>query len=67
MSENSNNNIKNAICYIPFVAIIVLFIEDKKDDDLKKHIRYGIMLFLIYLILTIIISLFFFSLAFIFN
>jgi len=40
MSTTQNENIKHALCYIPIVAIVILFIEDKKDEKLKKHIRY---------------------------
>jgi hypothetical protein len=40
MSTNQNENIKYALCYIPLVAIVILFIEENKDEKLKKHIRY---------------------------
>ena len=67
MSTNQNENIKYALCYIPLVAIVILFIEDNKSEDLKKHIRYWIILFSIYLLITIFVSLFFFKLSFIVN
>ena len=67
MSTNQNENIKYALCYIPLVAIVILFIEENKTEDLKKHIRYWIILFTIYLLITIFVSLFFFKLAFIVN
>jgi len=67
MSANQNENIKYALCYIPLVAIIILFIEDKKNEKLKKHIRYWIILFLIYFLLTTLVSILFFWLSFIFN
>jgi uncharacterized membrane protein len=55
------------LCYIPLVAIVILFIEENKDEKLKKHIRYWIIMFLIYLILTTFITIIFSSLAFIIN
>jgi len=40
--ENSNNeNLKNAICYIPLVAFIIFFTEPNKSNELMKHIKYG--------------------------
>ncbi len=67
MSTTQNENLKHALCYIPMVAIVILFVEDKKDEKLKKHIRYWIMLFLIYILLTSILSIISFGLAFMLN
>ena len=55
-NESNSDNIKNALCYIPIVAIILYFIEWKKSDKLIKHIRYWIVFFIAYLILTIFLS-----------
>lgn len=61
MENNTSNNkkLKNALCYVPIVAIILQFIEQNKDEDLERHIRYGIILFVAYIILMILISFFF--------
>lgn len=42
MEQNKSNsdNLKNALCYVPIVAIILFFTEEKKSDSLKKHIKY---------------------------
>jgi hypothetical protein len=34
------DNFKNAICYIPLLAIVLYFIEDIKTDIYMKNIRY---------------------------
>lgn len=58
--ENTNwDQIKNALCYIPIVAIVLYFIEQNKTKTLEKHIRYWIVLFVWYSILTILVSWFF--------
>lgn len=32
---------KNALCYVPFVAPVLFFIEQEKTPELSKHIKYG--------------------------
>jgi len=61
MDENkqTNENLKYALCYVPVVAIILHFVEKNKTPVLEKHIRYGMVLFIAYVILTILISWFF--------
>lgn len=58
MDENkqTNENVKYTLCYVPVVAIILYFIEKNKTPILEKHIRYGMVLFITYVILTILIS-----------
>ncbi|MDD3646251.1 MAG: hypothetical protein PHH06_02465 [Candidatus Gracilibacteria bacterium] len=51
MSENKKDNLKYALCYIPFFSIVIFFIEDKKTDELRKHIKYAIFLLLAYILL----------------
>ena len=55
MSENSSNsdNLKNALCYIPLVAIILFFSENKKTEEFMKHIKYWFSLSVIYIVLNI--------------
>ena len=50
-----NENLKNAICYIPLVAFMLFFTESNKTPELMKHIKYGGSLFVIYIILNVFI------------
>lgn len=55
--EKANNDkFKNAICYIPFVSIILFFIEEKKSKELLKNIKYGAFLLLGYIIIRFLIT-----------
>lgn len=56
MSENKKDNLKYAMCYIPFLAIVMYFIEDKKTKELKKHINYWIILFVGLIIANIVLK-----------
>ncbi|MDD2907606.1 MAG: hypothetical protein PHH98_03105 [Candidatus Gracilibacteria bacterium] len=58
MEENkqTNENLKYALCYVPFVAFILYYIEKNKSAILEKHIRYGMVIFGIYIILLILVS-----------
>lgn len=49
-----NEAFKHAICYAPFGAIAMFFIETKKSPNLLKHIRYGFALFVAYAIINIL-------------
>ncbi len=49
---SKNDNVKNALCYIPLVAIVLFFVEQKKSKELVKHINYWIILFFAYLIIN---------------
>jgi len=56
-SKKSNNKRFNeAFCYMPLWAIIMYFmIEDKdKTESLKKHMKYGFLIFIAYLIVNFI-------------
>ncbi len=56
-SKKSNSeNFKNAMCYVPFGAIVMFFAENKKSDTLKKNIKYWIILLWIYMILNFLLS-----------
>jgi len=58
MEQNKSNsdNLKNALCYVPFIAIILFFTEEKKSESLKKHIKYWNFLFFAYIIARFIIT-----------
>lgn len=51
MSESKKDNLKNALCYIPLFSIVIFFAEDKKTDELKKHIKYAVFLLIAYVLL----------------
>ncbi|PIE84963.1 hypothetical protein CSA08_04555 [Candidatus Gracilibacteria bacterium] len=50
------DNLKNALCYVPFVGILFFFIEDNKSPEFKKHIKYGTILLFVFLILNILLG-----------
>ena len=39
-TKTNSENFKNAMCYVPFGAIVMFFAENKKTDTLKKNIKY---------------------------
>jgi len=51
----SNDSFKNAICYLPFWAIVMLFVENKKSDTLKQNIQYWNILFWIYILINFLV------------
>ncbi len=67
MSDNNtvNTRTKNALCYIPLAAIFIHFTETEKTDDLKKHIKYWITIFIAYSILSVFLSWIFWGLLFV--
>lgn len=40
LKKSNSDNLKNALCYIPFVAFVLIFVENNKTEELKKHIKY---------------------------
>ncbi len=48
----NNKKFNEALCYAPLWAILIHFIVEEKDKtkDLKKHMKYGFILFIIFLI-----------------
>lgn len=67
MSDNktANERTKNALCYIPLAAFFIHYTETKKSNELKKHIKYWIVLFIGYAILSFILWIFLWPLIFI--
>lgn len=64
MSDIKKDNLKNALCYIPIVAIVLAFTEQNKTEEFKKHMNYWIILFIIYLVIKMILWVFFFYWSF---
>ncbi len=58
MSENknkvSNESLINALCYVPFWALVMIFTQSKKSKKLKNNIRYWNIIFGIYIIINFI-------------
>ena len=50
-----SNNLKNALCYIPPVSLVLFFVETKKTDKLMKHIKYASILLFAYMIIQFIL------------
>lgn len=52
-SEKSpKDNFKNALCYIPLVAVLLFFIEENKTPDLGRNIKYWMYLFGLYVVIS---------------
>ncbi|MDQ7009980.1 MAG: hypothetical protein Q9M94_06850 [Candidatus Gracilibacteria bacterium] len=54
--STQKENFKYAICYIPLVAIFLYFTEKNTSEEYKKHIKYGITLFIIFIISTSVLN-----------
>lgn len=58
MENNNNSNsdkLKNAICYIPLGWAVLFFTEQKKSDELMKHIKYWTFLFIAFIFIRLVI------------
>lgn len=58
----NGQQIKNVLCYIPVVAFVLYFTEDKKSLSFNRHIRYWMILFGVFIVLTIFMRSIFLSL-----
>ena len=54
--STKKENLKYAMCYIPLVAIFLYFTEKNISDEYKKHIKYWITLFVIYVVISLVLS-----------
>ncbi len=66
IKEGQNERLKNALCYIPMVAFVLFFIEENKTKTFEKHMRYWMVFFIVYFVLTILMSWLFMGLLFLF-
>jgi hypothetical protein len=48
--KSSSQNVKNAMCYIPLVAFFLYFAEKKRTPDYERHMKYGMLLFLVFIV-----------------
>lgn len=53
---SGGDKFKNALCYIPLVAFILFFTENNKSAEFLKHVKYGVILFVTYAVLYIILG-----------
>jgi len=51
-----NDLLKNALSYLPLVGVILYFVEKDKSPELMKHIKYGTVLFVAYIILSVLLT-----------
>jgi hypothetical protein len=49
-NQSSNQNVKNAMCYIPLIAFFLYFAEKKKSPDYERHMKYGMLLFIAFIV-----------------
>ncbi len=54
-SENKKDNLKYGLTYIPLVSFFFYFAEENKSLEFKKHIKYAMVLFLWYLVISIVL------------
>lgn len=53
---SSNDRFKHAICYIPFVWLLIFFFDNKKTKILLRHIKYSTWLLIAFLIARVFVS-----------
>ncbi len=56
MSDIKKDNLKYSLSYIPLVAFFFLFVEKDISKDFKKHINYWMILFWVYVVLSIVLN-----------
>lgn len=59
MSEINKDNLKYGLSYIPLVAFVFLFMEKDISKEFRKHINYWMILFLIYIVWSLILNVLF--------
>lgn len=52
--QRKSDRVKNMLCFVPFFAIIIFFIEKDKTERINKNIIYAIVLFVFFMILPIL-------------
>lgn len=50
--NHNKDNFKNALCYIPIVAVVLFFTENNKTPELNKNIKYWVFLLIVYVLLN---------------
>lgn len=56
MSDIKKENLKNSLAYIPLLAFFFYFTEENASPEFKKHINYWMIIFGIYVFLSIVFS-----------
>jgi uncharacterized membrane protein len=54
----NNKKFNEALCYMPFWAILIYIIVPQKDKtkELQKHMKYWFVIFIVYLIASFLLS-----------
>lgn len=52
--KRKSDRVKNALCFVPFFAIIIYFIEKNKTERITKNIIYAVFLLVFFIILPIL-------------
>lgn len=52
--KRKSDRVKNAMCFVPFFAIVIHFVEKDKTERIKKNIVYAIVLLVFFTILPIL-------------
>ena len=60
MTTTKKDNLKNSLCYIPLVAIVLYFTEENKTEEFKDHMNHWIFLFIVYTIVHVVFGFLFF-------
>gem|GEM_PF-1230731 len=55
-TKTNSEKFKYTICYIPFVAIVLFFVEENKTPEFAKHIKYGSFFFIVYVLLVFLFT-----------
>jgi hypothetical protein len=55
MSDIKKDNFKYAITYIPLAAFFFYFAESNKSEEFNKHIKYSMVLFFVYFVVSIVL------------
>lgn len=51
--QTNQQQVKNSMAYIPAVAFVLYFTEQTKSVQFLRHIRYGMILFWIFIVFSI--------------
>lgn len=54
--KSPKDNFKNAICYIPLVAVLLYVVLENKTEEQLKNIKYGMYLLGLYVIITTLMA-----------
>lgn len=53
--KSDSVKMKNALCFIPFVAFVFYFTESAKNERMRKNIRYAMIFLITYVLLSLVL------------